>query len=213
MQWAWQTYGHKAAASSSFQTQSVPLLHLISQTCPKMPVMFLDTGFHFPETLTFRDELQARFNLNLVIVRSTVEKSQLIAQYGEGLYRRDPDLCCYIHKVEPMQKTNSGFQGWISGVRRDQTTNRQGLSILEPQDTGPLRIHPMLNWTKKEVWEYIDRHQLPAHPLFSNGYLSVGCAPCTRPVFSGQDERAGRWAGQDKAECGLHIGLKNNTEG
>ncbi len=170
-----------------------------------MPIIFLDTGFHFPETLIFRDDLQKRFGLNIVVMRPAVEKSQLIAQYGEGLYRRDPDLCCYINKVEPMQRAIAGFRGWISGVRRDQTAHRQQLFILEPQATGLLKIHPIINWTKKEVWQYIERYRLPSHPLFSRGYLSVGCAPCTRPVFKGQGERAGRWAGTDKTECGLHI--------
>ncbi len=212
LQWAWKSFGPKAAASSSFQTQSVPLLHLISQICPDMPLIFLDTGFHFSETLSFRDELQARFNLNLIIARPTIEKSELIAQYGEGLYRQDPDLCCYINKVEPMHRTLSEFQGWVSGVRRSQTTTRQRLAILKPQTTGPLKIHPMLNWTSKDVWAYIDRYNLPSHPLFSKGYPSVGCAPCTRPIFAGEDERAGRWASADKTECGLHIDLTHTLE-
>jgi phosphoadenosine phosphosulfate reductase len=212
LRWAWETFGTKAAISSSFQTQSVPLLHLVAQTCPGMAVLFLDTGFHFPETLTFRDQLQAHFKLNLVVVRPAIEKSQLIAQHGEGLYRRDPDLCCYINKVEPMQRAISGLQAWLSGVRRDQTAHRQALSVVQPDTNGLLKIHPLLNWTKKDVWAYIDQHQLPAHPLFSKGYLSVGCAPCTRPVMAGEDERAGRWAGLNKAECGLHLELKSKEE-
>ena len=206
--WVWNTFGNKAVASSSFQTQSVPLLHIISQTCPELPVIFLDTGFHFPETLTFRDELVARLGLNLVIARAAVEKNQQIAQYGEGLYRKDPDLCCYINKVEPMRRVTQKYNGWISGVRRDQTANRQSLSVFDPQATNPLKIHPMLNWTKAQVWNYIDKHQLPSHPLFTQGYPSVGCAPCTRPVFSGEDERVGRWAGLGKIECGLHLNIR-----
>lgn len=207
LQWAWSTFSPHIAASSSFQTQSVPLLHLISQVCPAMPVIFLDTGFHFPETLQFRDELQARLQLNIVVVRAAVEKSELLARYGEGLYRRDPDLCCYINKVEPMQRATAGLQAWISGVRHDQTEHRHNLRILEPETDGLLKIHPLLNWTKKEVWAYIDQYQLPVHPLLAWGYLSVGCAPCTRPVHAGENERSGRWAGLDKVECGLHLGL------
>ncbi len=210
--WTWEIFGPTVAASSSFQTQSVPLLHLISRVCPQMLVIFLDTGFHFPETLTFRDELQARFGLNIQVVRPAIEQSQLIAQYGQGLYRRDPDLCCYINKVEPMQRAIADLQGWVSGVRRDQNANRNRLSILNPQPTGLLKIHPMLNWTKQQVWEYIDKHNLPSHPLFSQGYLSIGCAPCTRPIFAGEDERAGRWAGMDKTECGLHVEMNSIAE-
>ncbi|HEY71879.1 MAG TPA: phosphoadenylyl-sulfate reductase [Thermoflexia bacterium] len=202
--WAWETFKPKAIASSSFQTQSVPLLHIIAQVCPEMPVIFIDTGFHFLETLAFRDELQARYGLNIVVVRPAVRKSQLLERYGGGLYRRDPDLCCYINKVEPMQRMLVGMSAWVSGVRRDQTTHRSSLRVLELQPTGLLKIHPMLNWTKQEVWEYIERHRLPYHPLYPAGYLSVGCAPCTRPISTSEEERAGRWAGTEKTECGLH---------
>ncbi len=210
--WAWRTFQPYIAVSSSFQTQSVPLLHLISQVCPEMLVIFLDTGFHFPETLAFRDELQARFQLNLIVVRPAIEKRQLVARYGEGLYRRDPDLCCYINKVEPMKRVTAGLYAWVSGLRRDQNGLRQSLPILEMESTGLLKIHPLLNWSKSQLWAYIDRHQLPLHPLFEKGYPSIGCAPCTRPVFSGEDERAGRWAGQTKAECGLHFDLPKQKE-
>lgn len=169
-----------------------------------MPVIFIDTGFHFLETLAFRDELQARYDLNVVVVRPMIGKNQLFEKYGEGLYRRDPDLCCYINKVEPMQRALSEMQAWVSGVRHDQSAHRSGLRVLEPQQSGLLRIHPMLNWTREEIWDYIERHRLPHHPLFSEGYLSVGCLPCTRPVSADEDERAGRWADKEKTECGLH---------
>jgi phosphoadenosine phosphosulfate reductase len=178
-----------------------------------MPVIFIDTGFHFLETLAFRDELQARLNLNVIVARPAISKSQLMAQYGEGLYRRDPDLCCYINKVEPMRRALSGFDAWISGVRRDQTAHRKHLSTLAPQRMGLLKIHPMLRWTGDEVWAYIHDHRLPYHPLFPAGYTSIGCAPCTRPVRAGEDERSGRWAGTSKAECGLHTDWTNDMEG
>ena len=202
--WAWKTFGPKVVASSSFQTQSVPLLHIISRACPEMPVLFIDTGFHFLETLAFRDELQARYNLNIVVVRPSIGKSQLLAKYGQALYRHDPDLCCYINKVEPMQRALSGMRAWISGVRRDQTAHRRNLNVLELQPSGSLKIHPVLNLTEAKKQDYIHRYKLPHHPLFPAGYLSVGCAPCTRPVTSGKDARSGRWAGTDKTECGLH---------
>lgn len=213
LRWTWETFGSKAAASSSFQPQGLPLLHLIARVCPEMPIIFLDTGFHFPETLTFRDEMTEHLKLNLVVVRPIIEQSELVARYGQGLYRRDPDLCCYINKVEPMQRAVADLQAWVSGVRRDQTAHRQQLSILEPQATGLLKVHPILNWTKKEVWQYTDAYNLPSHPLFTQGYLSIGCAPCTRPVFSGEDEREGRWAGMNKTECGLHLDLTNGRAG
>jgi len=208
LRWAWDNYGSEVAVSSSFQTQSVPLLHLIAQVCPAMPIIFLDTGFHFPETLTFRDELQERYQLNIRVVYPSIDKGSLFRQYGEGLYRRDPDLCCYINKVEPMQRIINDYQAWVSGVRRDQTAHRASLNVFEQQANDLLRIHPMLDWTKKEVWRYIDEYQLPQHPLFSQGYSSIGCEPCTRPIHSEADERSGRWGGTRKTECGLHLDIK-----
>ncbi len=203
--WAWETFAPKVVASSSFQTQSVPLLHLIAQVCPEMPVLFIDTGFHFPETLSFRDELQARLGLNVVVVRPLISKSELLRKYGEGLYRRDPDLCCYLNKVEPMRRALEGMAAWVSGVRRDQTAHRRAMRVLERQASGLLRIHPMLNWTQADVDAYRRRYDLPAHPLYHLGYRSVGCAPCTRPTFINADPRSGRWAGTGKRECGLHL--------
>lgn len=211
LKWAWETFGPEVAASSSFQTQSVPLLHTISRVCPEMPVIFVNTGFHFPETLTFRDELQARYGVNIMVVHPAITKSQLLERHGEGLYRRDPDLCCYINKIDPMQRAISGLRAWVAGIRRDQTVHRKDLAVVEPQPTRLLKIHPMINWTKREVWEYIDKHQLLSHPLFSKGYPSIGCAPCTAPVFAGEDERAGRWADIEKTECGLHVEWRENA--
>jgi phosphoadenosine phosphosulfate reductase len=215
--WAWETFGpEEVAASSSFQTQSVPLLHIIAQTRPQMPVLFIDTGFHFPETLAFRDRLQARWDLNIHVVRPAISKGELFRKYGEGLYRHDPDLCCYINKVRPMQEALKSFRAWIAGVRRDQTKNRQGLEVVIRQTSDLLKIHPLLNWTEEQIAAYREAHELPVHPLYYQGYPSVGCAPCTRPVFSAtatadggddNDARAGRWAGSDKekTECGLHL--------
>jgi phosphoadenosine phosphosulfate reductase len=205
LRWAWETFAPDVATSSSFQTQSVPLLHIISQVCPEMPVIFIDTGFHFPETLAFRDKLQAQFNLNILTVRPTVTQSELLQQYGEALYRHDPDLCCYINKVQPMEWITARMKALVAGVRRDQTANRQAMNVLHQPAKGPLQIHPLLNWTKADVQAYRQAHDLPVHPLYARGYVSVGCAPCTRPVFLGEDERAGRWAESDKKECGLHL--------
>lgn len=205
LRWVWQTFGDKAAASSSFQTQSTPLLHIISQVCPALPVIFIDTGFHFPETLTFRDALQERFDLNIVTVRAQIDRAELFRRHGQAPYRSDPDLCCYINKVEPMQRALAGASAWVSGVRRDQTAHRRNLPPLKMRDDGILRVHPMLCWTERDIWTYINRHDLPTHPLISQGYASIGCAPCTRPVNENENARAGRWAGTDKSECGLHL--------
>jgi len=200
LEWAAERFMPRLAVTSSFQTQSVPLLHLISQVCPQVPVLFLDTGYHFPETLAFRDELIARFGLTVHIVRPDPE--QAVARQ-ESLYRRDPDLCCYVRKVVPMQRALRDLDAWISGIRRDQTPQRAGTQRVELLPQGGVKINPLASWTREDVWRYIHCHDLPAHPLLAQGYLSVGCAPCTVPAFGG-DERAGRWAGTGKTECGLH---------
>lgn len=205
LRWAVETFGDRIAATSSFQTQSVPLLHLISETVPQLPILFIDTGFHFGDTLAFRDDLCERFGLNIIPVRpkQVVQRDRM----GRPLYSSDPDLCCFHHKVAPLDKTLKQYDALISGVRGDQTAHRASLQTVERDKKGILRVHPLLSWTKRELWSYVDRYELPPHPLFAEGYLSIGCKPCTRPVFEGEDERAGRWAGKQKTECGLHTQL------
>ena len=210
LKWAAERFSGNIAASSSFQTQSLPLLHLISQTCPEVPVFFVDTGFHFPETLEFRDALCHRWGLQ---IKNLKPREPVTRDHrGMPLYRVDPDLCCFHNKVNPMNRALEGLTALISGIRGDQTEHRRGMRVLEHDRNGLLRIHPIIGWTKKELWAYIDRHQLPEHPLFSKGYLSIGCQPCTRTVFAGDDERAGRWAGSGKTECGLHLNIVSKKE-
>lgn len=189
--------------SSSFQTQSVPLLHMVSRVIPDTTILFLDTGYHFPETLAFRDRLAREWNLNIRSL-SAVGGGADPASQGPELYLRDPDLCCHINKVEPMRQAAGEYDALISGIRRDQTRTRADAAVIEERQ-GVLRIHPILSWSERDVWTYIHKHDLPHHPLFEQGYTSVGCAPCTRPVQIGEDARAGRWAGSSKNECGLHL--------
>jgi phosphoadenosine phosphosulfate reductase len=198
----------KVALSSSFQTQSVPLLHLLSRFAPEIPVLFLDTGYHFPETLAFRDRLVREWGLRLEVLRAAMPLVEVTRRYGPDLFRSDPDLCCEIHKVEPMRRAVRGLEAWISGIRRDQTAVRQNAQIVEAAPGGLMRIHPLLNWTERDVWSYMHRYDLPSHPLFEQGYESVGCAPCTAPVQIGDGARSGRWQGTNKAECGLHTDLR-----
>jgi phosphoadenosine phosphosulfate reductase len=202
--WAAERFMPRLAVTSSFQTQSVALLHLITQARPDIPVIFLDTGYHFPETLAYRDQLVARFGLTLRVARSAVSPADMVRQHGDALYRRDPEMCCYINKIEPMQRALRDLDAWLTGIRRDQTDNRAHAQFVELMPDGRMKINPLLAWTRQDLWSYINRHDLPAHPLFSQGYLSVGCAPCTAPVTDGGGERSGRWAGTDKTECGLH---------
>jgi phosphoadenosine phosphosulfate reductase len=202
--WAAERFMPAIAATSSFQTQSVALLHLISRVRPDLPVIFLDTGYHFAETLAYRDQLVERFGLTLRVARASLTRADVVRQYGDALYRRDPDLCCYINKVEPMQRALHDLAAWITGIRRDQTAARASAQPVDLLPDGRVKVNPLVAWTRRDLWTYIYQHDLPAHPLFSQGYLSIGCAPCTAPVTDRLDERSGRWAGMSKTECGLH---------
>jgi phosphoadenosine phosphosulfate reductase len=200
--WAWETFGEDVAATSSFQTQSLPLLHMIATTTPDLPILFLDTGFHFPETLAYRERLTAELELSVRVLRPELGHRGFRQTHGE-LYLTDPDRCCYHNKVEPLDGAKADLAAWITGIRRDQTRDRAEVAVLS-DDSGVWKICPMLQWTEQDVAEYIRAHDLPVHPLLHLGYPSVGCAPCTRPVAPGESSRMGRWAGFAKIECGLH---------
>ncbi len=202
--WAVETFAPNLAVSSSFQTQSVPLLHMVSRVDPEILIFFIDTGYHFWETLIFREQLQRELGLHVQDLKVDGQWANFLRRFGKELYHADPDLCCYLRKVQPMQKAMKSVRAWISGIRRDQTENRAHAPILELEPNGLVKINPLLNWTRQDVQAYMKEYNLPAHPLFDKGYRSIGCKPCTRAVLPGENERAGRWAGKSKTECGLH---------
>ena len=203
--WSWETFQSSSAVSTSFQTQSVALLHMISQVCPEIHIVFTDTGFHFPETLAFRDELISKFDLRNVHTIYPDTNIQSVSQNSSlPLHLHDPDSCCKTHKIVPMENALKGKEAWVVGLRRDQTQYRRDIQIVELQPNDLIKIHPLANWTERDLWKYMDHHNLPMHPLFSKGYISIGCAPCTVPVSVGESHRSGRWAHSDKLECGLH---------
>ncbi|GAB4496346.1 MAG: hypothetical protein OHK003_01100 [Anaerolineales bacterium] len=207
IQWAVNAFGNELAMSSSFQTQSMPLLHMALQITPDMPVFFIDTGYHFWETLMFREWLAKEWQINVIDLYRDPRWDVFMLQNIRTLPVEDPNLCCYLHKVQPMQKALQGVKAWISGIRRDQTAVRAHARILELQADGLLKVNPLLNWTKADISQYAKEHNLPVHPLYSKGYRSIGCAPCTIAVGADVDERAGRWAGRRKVECGLHTDM------
>jgi phosphoadenosine phosphosulfate reductase len=202
--WAMETFGNDVAMSSSFQQQSLALLHIVSRVTPSLPIFFVDTGYHFGETLQFKQEIARRFWLNVIDLRSEMPREEQDARYGPELWRRNPDLCCYLNKVIPMQNALRKCKAWITGIRRDQSSRRADARVVEYRDDGLVKINPLISWTQQDVWRYIEFHNLPYHPLYKQGYRSIGCAPCTRAVAEGEDERAGRWSGTEKNECGLH---------
>lgn len=207
LRWAWETYGEGAVMTSSFQTQSLPLLHLLSETAPRIPVLFLDTGFHFPETLAFRDRVAEALDLDVRTLTCKIGHERFRTLHGE-LHRWAPDRCCYVNKVEPLTEALQGYDVWITGVRRDQNAHRRDTPFLSEGKSGAYKLCPMAAWTAQDAEAYIDRHGLPRHPLTEQGYASIGCAPCTMPARNGEaggGARAGRWKGQEKTECGLHL--------
>ncbi len=207
IQWALDEFAPDIAMSTSFQTQSMPLLHMVVRLMPDIRIFFIDTGYHFWDTLIFREQLQHEWKLNVVDLYRDARWDVFARQNMRTLPLQDPDLCCYIYKVQPMQKAVSGLRAWITGIRRDQTPERARAHILELQEDGLLKVNPLLNWTRDKVQAYRKEHNLPAHPLYGRGYRSIGCAPCTNAIGLDDDDRAGRWAGRGKVECGLHTDL------
>lgn len=188
---------------SSFGAESATLLHLVASVDPSVPVLFLDTGRHFAETLAYRDELQAR--LGLTDLRNLQPDPEVIAKRdaSELRWSFDPDGCCEIRKVVPLAKAMEHFDATITGRKAFQAKTRNALPRFE-LDGDRLKINPLADWTKADLDAYFEKHDLPSHPLVAQGYLSIGCAPCTSIVKPGEDPRSGRWRGWDKTECGIH---------
>lgn len=203
--------GHLALVSS-FGAESAVLLHMIAQVAPETPILFLDTGKHFAETLDYRDLLAARLNLN--IVNLTPDPDILAKRDETGLrWSYDPDGCCDIRKVLPLEKALGDYDASITGRKGFQSGTRRGLERFELESgTGRIKWNPLANWNKAALDAYFEAHALPRHPLEEQGYLSIGCAPCTSKVAPGEDPRSGRWKGWDKVECGIHIPLKPGEE-
>lgn len=209
---AYQRAGKRLFATSSFQTHSIPMLHIISRIDRAIPILFINTGFHFPETLTFRDQVAEKFGLTILDTRSFVPRSQQRDPRGQFYFASNPDHCCYLNKTQPMEPWLQPGAVWINGIRADQNANRRNMQTEQPAPNGSLRFHPMLHWNGKMIYDYIREQQLPKHPLDNQGYMSIGCEPCTRKTTGG-DERAARWFGLNKTECGLHTDLAGSGTG
>lgn len=189
---------------SSFGAESAVLLHYISVIRPGIPVIFLDTGKHFPETLQYRDLLVEILDLNLHVIRPNIGDILRDDPLGD-LYKHNPNACCVLRKTFPLQGAVDSFDTWISGRKRYQSNRRSTIPIIE-RDGGKIKVNPLAVWKKGDVQSYFRRYQLPRHPLEAEGYLSIGCAPCTSPVANGSDPRAGRWPQMpEKTECGIHL--------
>jgi phosphoadenosine phosphosulfate reductase len=203
LRWAGETFGDRFALTSSMADGL--LAHLAGRAVPGVHVIFLDTGYHFAETIGTRDWITGVLPVTLVNVQPPATVAQQDEEHGPRLYERDPDLCCSLRKVQPLARTLAGYAAWGSGIRRDESPSRAGTRLVDwDAKRGMVKINPIAAWTQSDVEAYVTEHQVPVNPLFEIGYASIGCAPCTRPVAPGEDARAGRWAGKNKIECGLH---------
>ena len=206
--WTWRAFQPKVILTCSLQHDGVVLAHMLQSIAPEIPVVFINTGFHFPETLAYRDTLRDSFGIRLVELDPIMPREQFAKEHGLDLYARNPDLCCHINKVEPLKRYLPGVRAWINGRRREQASTRQGIRTIEAFQGDLHKVNPLASWTSRDTFHYMERHGIPTHPLFDQGYASIGCAPCTRPVVAGENERDGRWAGSGKVECGLHTFLE-----
>lgn len=206
LDWASATYGDGLTLSVSFGgAEGMVLLDMISRRGIKARAFTLDTGFLFGETVKFREEVVDRYGIEIEVMRPGLTVAEQARQFGDALYDRNPDLCCYIRKVEPQRRALAGYEAWITGIRRGQTVERVNTPIAGWEENfGVAKIAPLARWTSEQVQDYVKKHDVPLNPLRDKGYRSIGCEPCTRKVAEDEDARAGRWSGQEKTECGLH---------
>jgi phosphoadenosine phosphosulfate reductase len=204
--------GKTLFTTSSFQSHSLVLLHILSRIDRSIPVYFINTGYHFPETVSFRDQITEQFGLNTIDLKSDVPKFMQRDPEGRLLFTSDPDHCCHLNKTAPMDAILLAKDIWINGVRADQSAVRAAMKVEQPAKHGCLRFHPMLDWNPKMIWQYQKEHKLPKHPLEEKGFVSIGCEPCTRKLDPEMQEREARWFGMNKVECGLNTDLVTTTK-
>ena len=196
-----------ACLTCSFQAEDMVVLHMARKVLPSLPVLFLDTGYHFAETYAYRDRMAAQWNLNLLNLEPALSVRQQEAEHGK-LFETDPGRCCRLRKVEPLRRALSGYDLWLTGLRREQSPTRAALAETEIQTLDGsqriLKVNPLARWTTKEVWSYLAAHEIDPLPLYATGFTSVGCQPCTTLPEDSSNPRSGRWGGK-KLECGIHV--------
>lgn len=205
IRWAVRTFGSRFAVTSSLA--DAVLIDLVARTAPGTDVLFLDTGYHFTETILMRDAVAAAYRgrINLITVEPEQTVAEQDAEHGRDLFGRNPDRCCFLRKVLPLDRALAGYDAWGSGLRRDDSPARARTPVVDwDRRNGKVKVNPIARWTQAQVGEYVDRHRILTNPLLDRGFTSVGCFPCTRPA-AGSDARSGRWAGTDKIECGIHV--------
>lgn len=194
----------RAAVACSMADAALP--HLVAEHLPGVDVLFLETGYHFAETTFTRGEVAERLDVRIVDVTPVQTVREQDAEFGKDLFARDPALCCARRKVEPLQRALGDYEVWFTGVRRDESPTRTDTPLITwDERNGLIKVNPVAAWSFDDLIDYAGTHDVPVNPLIANGYPSIGCAPCTKPVAAGEDPRSGRWAGLAKTECGLHL--------
>ena len=206
LRWAVETFHPRLTMATAFGAEGCCLIHMLAEIEPAVRIFNLDTGYQFPETLELRERIKERYGIEVELIKPELSVPEYEAEHGGPLYRIRPDQCCHDRKVLPLRRALVGYDAWISAIRRDQTNHRAVAQAVQwDAKFGLVKINPLLGWTKKDVWAFVLKHDVPYNPLHDQGYPSIGCWPCTQPVKDGEDERAGRWAGMLKKECGLHV--------
>ena len=203
--WAAETYYPKLAMATAFGPEGCIILHFFAEIQPKTYVFNLDTGYQFRETLELRDRIARRYGIEVEMKQPDTTIEEFEALHGGPLYKTEPDRCCFERKIKVLRASVLGMEAWMSGIRRDQSSDRAQAPVVGwDKKFGLVKISPLANWTKQDGWKLITDENVPYNPLHDQGYTSIGCWPCTRAVMFGEDERAGRWSGSSKTECGLH---------
>lgn len=208
--WAWKQFGPRAAIGTSFQGAGLVMIHLAQRSGLQFPVFTLDTGLLFPETMALKFRLESFFGFQIESLEPDLSVEKQAEVHGPELWKHDPDLCCTVRKVLPLQGKLASLDCWITGLRRQQSDTRSSIDIIESYLFDPvsgrevIKLNPMANWTRDAVWDYLKQHKIPYNPLQDQGYRSIGCVPCTNKAGSDENERAGRWMGFQKTECGIH---------
>lgn len=205
LRWAVDRFAPKFTMATAFGPEGMAIIHLLAEIAPETPIFNLETGYQFEETLRLREQVKQRYGIEVEFRYPDTTVAEYEAYHGGPLYRTDPNQCCFDRKIKVLHAAAKGQHAWASAIRRDQSADRARAPIVGWDRKFQLvKVSPLANWTKKEVWSLITAHNIPYNPLHDQGYPSVGCRPCTRSVLAGEDERAGRWSGFQKTECGLH---------
>jgi phosphoadenosine phosphosulfate reductase len=205
LQWVAQRFGQKFTMATAFGPEGMILIHMLAEVAPQTPIFNLETGYQFKETLELREEVKRRYGIEVEYKRAATSVEEYEQQHGGPVYRTNPDQCCLHRKVQVLEQAVVGKHAWASAIRRDQSPDRASAPIVGwDKKFSLVKVSPLANWTKQKVWAFITKHNVPYNPLHDQGYTSIGCWPCTRAVGLGEDERAGRWSGFAKKECGLH---------